>query len=33
MFLLAGIWNGCVPLRERFGFGLVFLVAEDVPQK
>lgn len=31
MFLLAGIWDGCVPLRE--GFGLVFLVAEDVPQK
>jgi len=33
MFLLAGIWNVCVPVREGLGFGLVFLVAKDVPQK
>ena len=33
IFLLAGIWNGCVPFMEGLGLGLIFLVAEDVTLK
>lgn len=33
MFLLAGIWSGCVPCMEGLGLRLIVLVAEDVTLK